>query len=227
MFIYIYSETEETLSLPRSSVHHGIGRRVTLYARCNPLLDHTQAHHKILLTGSTLRGCLSHCPYPLRNFSLLIVKNIPIFDSNTWPACSHMCWWQHVLSFASSPSLAPSTPISVSTWIICITTRLRLPWLVTPSSSASFYKLLSSPSSPDPCPSPICFKRFFKKYTFLNKRGKDFEVIFEITLVLWSCFVSQKATTKVTEKGREAVMPHDVQEVAGKGKRKALDWHWR
>lgn len=146
---------------------------------------------------------------------------------NTWPACSHVPWWQRVLSFTSSPPLTPSTPISVSTWTTCIATRLRLPSLVTPSSSSSFYRLLSSPSSPDPHLSLIRFKCSFKKHTFLNKRGNDFEVIILRSLVLWSCFVSQKAMTKVTEKGRVPVMPHDVQEVARKRKRKALDWHWR
>lgn len=162
MFIYIYSKTEETLLLPRTSVHHSIRRRVTLYARCDPLLYQTQPHHKILLTGSTSRRCLSHCPYPLWNFSFLIVKNILlIFYSTTRPACSHMHWWQCALTFTSSPSLAPSTPISVSTRIIYIATRLRLPWLVTPSSSACFYRLLSSPSSPDPHLSLISFKHSF------------------------------------------------------------------
>ena len=81
MFISTFGATEETVWLPRTSVRHGIGRRVTLYARCDPLLYHTPAHHKILLTGSTSGACLSHCPYPLWNFSLLIVKNIfLIFD---------------------------------------------------------------------------------------------------------------------------------------------------
>lgn len=135
------------------------------YARCDPLPYHTEAHHKILLSGSTSRGCLSHCPYLFCNFCLLIVKN-SLFDSNRWPACCHMCWWQHVLSSTSFPSLAPSTPTSASTWTIYIATRL--PWIVIPSSSASFYRLLFSPSSLDPHLSLIHFKVVF----FLKKRGK-------------------------------------------------------
>lgn len=77
---------ERTL-LPERSKYLGMGRRMILYTRCAPLLHHTQAQHKIQGTGSTLRACLSHCLYPLWDFSLLIVKNILlIFDSSEYTA---------------------------------------------------------------------------------------------------------------------------------------------
>lgn len=123
------SKERNKLLLPRTSKYPGRGRRVTLYTRCDPLLHHAQAHHKILLTDSTLRACLSHHLYPLWDSSLLIVKNILlIFDSNEYTASLQ----PHAL-VAACPQLhqlSSSGPKhSARTWNTYIATRLMFPWL--------------------------------------------------------------------------------------------------